>query len=321
MSSSSTSPVSSCSLAELLALGLGSFKQELLSPAMTTKALRLAESLPESLPAGFEVRLTAEDDAFDLQQCFLRGVPWPIQGLERSELSELWFEYDDCDASRSSLFLGLDLELPVGQVYDGLSQALKTLGVEACNWLEPFFASDFPARLSHLGFMRSRSDICYRLNFKHLQVAPEAFLQRFSLAWDSSVIQQLTEIWNLVERKTVCLDFDGTGKILPTLGVECAFTLQPPSEPRWSKLLEHLQKESLASAAKCQALLEWPCLIRPEQPWPMALMLEFFRLPESQLLMLERRLSHMKVSWLGGKSSVKAYFGVAKSYLTKVGEP
>ncbi len=53
----------------------------------------------------------------------------------------------------------------------------------------------------------------------------------------------------------------------------------------------------------------------------MALMLEFFRMPESQLLVLERRLSHMKVSWLEGKSSAKAYFGMAKSYVTKVAEP
>jgi hypothetical protein len=102
------------------------------------------------------------------------------------------------------------------------------------------------------------------------------------------------------------------GGLLPRLGLECGFDQRWGLDPRWEPLLGGLVDAGLSCAEKTQALLSWPGIVTPAAPvpWPDALITDGLSMPVHKLGVVERRLSHVKITVGSGEPpSAKAYFG------------
>jgi squalene-hopene/tetraprenyl-beta-curcumene cyclase len=121
----------------------------------------------------------------------------------------------------------------------------------------------------------------------------------------------------------VCLDV--VGDLLPSVGLECFFTQKRGLDPRWAPLLKRLAALGVSAPEKAETLLAWPGSITPPEasaPWPDDLIAQSLTQPAGRFGMIERRLSHVKLTWAAGKPvSAKAYFGFVHVWADSANPP
>src|SRR5262249_36486436 len=97
---------------------------------------------------------------------------------------------------------------------------------------------------------------------------------------------------------TVALDIDIADRILPRIGLEFYPDKQrrPWLDPVWRSLLDHLTERGQCTAAKRDALLQWPGHSRTQLLWTSTIL---------------RGLNHLKLPYTPGRPpAAKAYFGL-----------
>jgi hypothetical protein len=173
-------------------------------------------------------------------------------------------------------------------------------------------ASPDGAWVSHIGVMLGRSVKALRI---HVSGVPLWALGDYLAAvdWPGDADRAIAAAGLLLDRGdwlVLCLDV--VGELLPRLGLECGFNQRWGLDPRWEPLLDRLVDAELSSVEKTQALLSWPGIITPAAPvpWPDALITAGLSMPAHKLGVVERRLSHVKIT-VGPHEppSAKAYFG------------
>ncbi|HKP89838.1 MAG TPA: hypothetical protein VJT75_07650 [Thermoleophilaceae bacterium] len=309
---------------------------------------RLAGSLPPIDRGGFEVRLAEAASQVDVQQCVkpddrepllahLRtaaGGDSPLARLAarwadpadawHERIVELWLEWDrPSDAATPSLpavFVTLPPERQrqagARDVVDGVLALL--LGGVPGSWTDNVarcFETPEPAIVSHVGLMLSRPGAPVRVNVKRLQrdtLVP--YLEALGWPGDTSdLTAELEPLWAAADRVTTCLDIGST--IGPTLGLELAVD----GLDRWRGLLDVLVDRGLCAPPKRSALLAWPGHDSPPSrgaSWPDRLLVESLLRPADELGVVERRLSHVKVSLAPGVAArAKGYLWFGHRWL------
>jgi hypothetical protein len=169
-----------------------------------------------------------------------------------------------------------------------------------------------PARISHIGVMLGRSPPGLRVHVRHLPLQEiDGFLAGVGWRGDRAELVSLaTALLDHGDWLVVCLDVLGDQVL--RVGLECFFTRKHGLDPRWPGLLEHLTALGLSSAEKAGALLTWPGTLTPlnsSRPWPDDLIAQSLTQPEDSLSLIDRRLSHVKLTFAPGHAvSAKAYF-------------
>ena len=248
----------------------------------------------------------------------------PDSALGRA-VAEVWCELDlipgaetiDLTALAPSVFVVLK-PLDAGERMAAIQRALDVL--VGADFAEPLraavdrcaAAAPDGAWVSHIGVMLGRPVQALRI---HVSGVPLWALGDYLAAagWPGDVDRAIAAAGLLLDRGdwlVLCLDV--VGELLPRLGLECGFDQRRGLDPRWEALLRRLVDAELSSAEKTQALLSWPGIVTPAgpAPWPDALIIDGLSMPAQKLGVVERRLSHVKITVGAGEpQSAKAYFG------------
>jgi Prenyltransferase and squalene oxidase repeat len=266
-----------------------------------------------------------------------RGSSWgavhrlAVEHLERSdagELAEIWLEPDvigsgdgpelhlsdlgpsvfavlgshDADASLDTAVATVRTLLPGREAADAESVLRRCAG-----------ACDAPARISHVGVMLGRDLPALRVHVCGIPLHSfDAHVKRLGWPGDHEELHLLAAILlDHCDELVVCLDvLDGQ---VMRIGLECFFSQKQGVDPRWPPLLDRLVELGLSSKAKAQALLTWPGALTPldlPDQWPDDLLVQSLTYAADMLGIVERRLSHIKVTCAPGlPPSAKAYFG------------
>jgi Prenyltransferase and squalene oxidase repeat len=169
------------------------------------------------------------------------------------------------------------------------------------------------ARISHIGVMLGRPVAAMRVHVSPLPLtATVPYLERAGWPGDAAAIKTLAaELLDYVDLVVLCLDIID-GQVL-RVGLEGAFTRSHGLDPRWPALLRRLGDLGLASPEKAATLIRWPATLTPLDapgPWPEDLVVRSLARDEHELGLIDRRLSHVKLSCVPGQMPVaKAYFG------------
>ena len=169
------------------------------------------------------------------------------------------------------------------------------------------------ARVSHVGVMLGRSLSAMRVHVRGLPVREfKRYLSRIGWAGEQEEIAALAQVLlDYGDWVVVCLDI--LGDQIMRVGLECFFAAKRGLDPRWRPLLERLRVLGLSSADKAAALLQWPATFTPLNspgPWPEDLIARSLTEPEDALGAFDRRLSHVKLTFVPGQRvTAKAYFG------------
>lgn len=176
-----------------------------------------------------------------------------------------------------------------------------------------------PARLSHVGLMLGRTATSMRV---HISALPLRALVHYlsAIPWPGDAAEARSLAGMLLDHgDSLALCLDVVGDVLPRLGLECFFAQNHGLDPRWPKLLGRLTALGLSSSEKADALLRWPgVIVPPNAPadWPEDLIVRSLTAPESTLGVIDRRLSHVKLTCASGQApSAKAYFGFGHVWL------
>lgn len=255
-------------------------------------------------------------------------------GLGHSTLQaipEIWLEFDVKNLSNClplpAIFFGLPQE--ASPTIDSYKIAAKSLDLllDRRGWREwqdnldlCFSACPKSVFVSHIGAMLSRNFPALRVNIKRLP--PDgliSYLQAVGWQGETTAVEALMrQLFELCDRITVCLDVGN--KIYPQIGLECIFIKQPPSEPRWSILLDYLVKLGLCDREKREALLHWPGQTHPMNSpavWPKTLIAASLLQPRERFTVFDRRLSHIKISWRSQRPlEAKAYLWFEHRWLS-----
>jgi len=240
-------------------------------------------------------------------------------------VAEVWCELDpipgaqaaDLTALAPSVFVVLK-PLDADERRAAINRALDVLvGADAA---EPMLAAidrcaaaaPAGAWVSHIGVMLGRSVQALRI---HISGVPLWGLGEYLAAagWPGDTDRAIAAAGLLLDRGdwlVLCLDV--VGGLLPRLGLECGFDQRWGLDPRWEPLLSGLVDAGLSCAEKTQALLSWPGIVTPAAPvpWPDALITDGLSMPVHKLGVVERRLSHVKITVGSGEPlNAKAYFG------------
>ena len=170
-----------------------------------------------------------------------------------------------------------------------------------------------PARVSHVGVMLGRELHALRVHLSEVPLhALDEHIKRLGWPGDRDELSELAAtLLDLGDDVVVCLDVLN-GQVL-RVGLECFFSQKQGLDPRWPPLLRSLVESGLASGAKAEALLSWPGVVTPLDAgagWPEVLIAEMVGQPVELLGVIERRLSHVKITCTPGMApSAKAYFG------------
>jgi hypothetical protein len=174
-------------------------------------------------------------------------------------------------------------------------------------------ACEPPARISHVGVMLGRELPALRVHLSSIPLhALDAHVARLGWPGDRGQLFELAAtLLDHGDEVVVCLDvLDGQ---VMRIGLECFFFQKAGVDPRWPPLLGRLVELGLSCEAKAQALLSWPGAITPldlREQWPDDLIIQSLAYPADILGIVERRLSHIKVTCTPGLApSAKAYFG------------
>ncbi|MGA2013453.1 MAG: prenyltransferase/squalene oxidase repeat-containing protein [Solirubrobacteraceae bacterium] len=177
-----------------------------------------------------------------------------------------------------------------------------------------------PARISHLGMMLGRRPAAVRVHITGLPGRDwERYLTTATPVEDAAAVGALAALaLDHCDTVVLCLDVVA-GRLLPRVGLECFFAHNHGLDPRWSPLLARLVKLGLSCPDKARALLGWPGAIAPPQApatWPQTLIARGLLAPEASLEVIDRRLSHVKITCAdGAPPSAKAYFGYGEVWL------
>jgi Prenyltransferase and squalene oxidase repeat len=169
------------------------------------------------------------------------------------------------------------------------------------------------ARVSHIGVMLGRPLAAMRVHISPLPLtAMPAYVKRLGWPGDPDAIKGLaTELLDYVDLVVLCLDIVD-GQVL-RIGLEGSFSNNHGLDPRWPVLLRRLSELGLASPEKAAALIRWPATLTPLDapgPWPEDLIARSLTRSEPELGLIDRRLSHVKLSCAPGQPpAAKAYFG------------
>ena len=169
------------------------------------------------------------------------------------------------------------------------------------------------ARISHVGVMLGRPVAAMRVHVSPLPVtAMVPYLEQLEWPGDAEAIRTLAaELLDYVDLVVLCLDIID-GQVL-RVGLEGAFSRSHGLDPRWPALLRRLADLGLASPEKSATLIRWPATLTPldaPAPWPDDLVVRSLARDEHELGLIDRRLSHVKLSCVPGQTPVaKAYFG------------
>ena len=248
----------------------------------------------------------------------------PDTALGRA-VAEVWCELDlipgaqtiDLTALAPSVFIVLK-PLATSERMAAIGRALDVLlGAKAAKPLQAAVdrcaaAAPGGAWVSHIGVMLGRPVHALRI---HVSGVPLWALGDYlaAAAWPGDADRAIAAAGLLLDRGdwlVVCLDV--VGELLPRLGLECGFDQRWGLDPRWGPLLSRLVDAGLSSDVKTQALLSWPGIVTPAgpAPWPDALITAGVALPVDKLGVVERRLSHVKITVGSSEGpSAKAYFG------------
>ena len=253
---------------------------------------------------------------------------WAEPGTSLHEgLSEVWLEVDVPGEAQARSF---DLGQLVPSVFavlrpdavDGLSVAhdvlLTLVGPASAELLGPVLdrcAAACPqgARVSHLGMMLGRPVPAMRVHVSQLRL--DAFATYLAdVAWpgDPAPAESLARmLLENCDQVSLCLDV--VGGLLPHLGLESFFFQKQGVDPRWRPLLAGLVRLGFCTQEKADALLRWPGSVSPPETapaWPDDLIVQSLARPEDVFGMVERRLSHVKLTWSPLlPPTAKAYFG------------
>lgn len=125
------------------------------------------------------------------------------------------------------------------------------------------------------------------------------------------------ELLDTFDNVRLCLDI-GT-KVYPQIGLECSFAQTSGLDPRWSPFLDNLVKKELSTAEKRDALINWVGYTTPNnstKPWASHLIAESFLQPPDSLSVLERGISHIKITDKPQhRLEAKAYLGYVHRWL------
>jgi hypothetical protein len=263
-------------------------------------------------------------DAWEPVYQLCREWQEPDTALGRA-VAEVWCELDlipgsetiDLTTLAPSVFVVLK-RLEAGERMAAIQRALDVLvpadavgplraAVDRC-------AKAAPGRawVSHIGVMLGRPVQALRI---HISGVPLWALGDYLAAagWPGDVDRAIAAAELLLDRGdwlVVCLDV--LGDLLPRVGLECGFDQRRGLDPRWEPLLSRLTDAGLNSVDKAQALLSWPGIVTPAgpAPWPDALITDGLSMPVHKLGVVERRLSHVKITVGSGEpQTAKAYFG------------
>jgi hypothetical protein len=169
------------------------------------------------------------------------------------------------------------------------------------------------ARISHVGLMLGRSTGGLRVHVSRMPLWElDQYLVRIGWQGDLQQVRSLaTLLLDYADAMVLCLDIV-KGRVV-RLGLESFFADNRGLSPRWRPVLERLTALGLCSAEKAEAVVRWPGTVTPlssPEPWPEDLIALSLTRPEHELGVLERRLSHVKLSCLPERPvTAKVYFG------------
>jgi squalene-hopene/tetraprenyl-beta-curcumene cyclase len=175
------------------------------------------------------------------------------------------------------------------------------------------------ARISHIGVMLGRPSAALRVHISDIQLQDlSGYLRRIGWEGDTVRTQALGRmLLDYTDLLVLCLDV--VGELTPRLGLECFFAQRTGVDPRWRPLLEHLVALGMCAEEKADALLRWPGRVTPVDDlvgWPADLIVRSLTRPPDLLGVIERRLSHLKVTCAPDvRTEVKAYFGYGHLWL------
>jgi len=251
-------------------------------------------------------------------------------GLLSTGLEEVWLELDAAPApARGPEPIGLDAFVPSvfglirqAGAADSLAVGLAFLDVllgeggaaaQADTVRRCAAACSGGARVSHIGVMLGRPVAAMRVHVSPLPLTAIApYVERLGWPGDADAIRALaTELLDYVDLVVLCLDIVD-GQVL-RIGLEGTFSRSHGLDPRWPALLRRLSELGLGSDEKSSALIAWPSVLSPlDAPasWPEDLIARSMIRGERELGLMDRRLSHVKLSCIAGQPpSAKAYFG------------
>lgn len=322
----------------------------LAGPAAVDEVRRLACALPLVDRAGFESRLgprarptvdlqagfavdeasrvaAALDRAGDGPWRAVRDVcrSWADGGLDR-RITELWLEVDADGAGEPSpsifaVLAGAGGSAHVDVALDLVRTLLPPDRQPATEQLVRTLSEGVGGRgvVNHVGLMLGRPVTGVRLHVSAVALRDVADVAR-DVGWPGDV--QELETWahrllDLGDRLALCFEAVD-GRLTPRIGLECFFTQLRGVDPRWPALLRELAAHGLCTDEQADALLGWPGYGGPfdADPWPDELVQRDIGGSPETLVVVERRLSHVKVT-IGdgdgdGAATAKAYFGFGR---------
>jgi hypothetical protein len=269
--------------------------------------------------------LGRQSPGWEAVQAFLSS--WSLGKLEG--VAEVWLELDADGEGRPSVFARVDDRAPAlaARAADSVVDALVPASdAQAVHALLDRCTGAVPAQawVSHVGVMLGRPTAGARLHVRGLRLgAIEGYLERIGWLGDKqALLSHARRLLDVGDDLTVCLDVAG-GRLLPRAGLECFFAQKSGVDPRWTILLASLCEDGLCTPAQAQALRAWPGRILPTdvEKWPGDLVVREVGRDVDNLGVVERRLSHVKVTLAPGQpASAKAYFGFGAIFV-RVGAP
>ena len=128
----------------------------------------------------------------------------------------------------------------------------------------------------------------------------------------------LADLFAVAERINLCIDV-GEQVAIP-IGLECS-TYRRNNQLRWYKFLAHLVERSACTDDQQDCLKQWWGRETPAStsaPWPSNLVLEGLLGKADRFGVIDRYLSHIKVTWQpGGSLKFKSYLGFMHRFAKK----
>lgn len=173
--------------------------------------------------------------------------------------------------------------------------------------------------IGHLGVMFSRGGIALRVNIKDLRHGALGPLLE-DIAWPGDrpeAANRFDRLVDEVDRLTVAFDLRD-GRWQPSIGFEAFIHGRPERDLRWRRLFDCLCAEALCSEEKRESLLNYPATLAPGPsgpPWPAPWVVATALMPRDQVPVLQRDLSHVKLSLHGdGRYEAKAYLSACHEW-------
>ncbi|MGB3649796.1 MAG: prenyltransferase/squalene oxidase repeat-containing protein [Rivularia sp. (in: cyanobacteria)] len=247
-----------------------------------------------------------------------------------SAISDIWLEFDIHESNHDLLtpciFLGINRDsFEPSITFSIIKNALELLYGQpindslCSNLYRCFTACTAPTRISHVGVMLSRQIEALRINVSKIPIyAISNYLQEIGYPNATEEIESLVdEILDSFDNVRLC--FDVGKKIYPTLGLECFFDKQSGLDSRWLPFLDNLVAKGLCTNEKRNGLIAWVGNTTPSnttKPWASHLIAESLLQPSESLTILDRRLSHIKLTYKPESTlQAKAYIGFVHEWL------